>query len=142
MDDLIQTAIKRRVTKAEHDLKTGELAISADPPITDTASFHAQQCAEKCLKAFLVSAGSHVERTHDLPRLVALCSQNDPEFDRLRDAAMFLTDYAVATRYPDEMRDVPVEEASEALAKAAEVMTFVRARLDLDSRSAPTHENG
>jgi HEPN domain-containing protein len=46
------------VEKAESDLKNAALALRAghDCP-ADTVAFHAQQCAEKHLKAVLVFAG-------------------------------------------------------------------------------------
>jgi HEPN domain-containing protein len=46
--------VKMWIRKAESDLKTSihSLKIKPDPPF-DTICFHAQQCAEKYLKAYL-----------------------------------------------------------------------------------------
>ena len=129
MDEAIKTAVSRWLIKAEHDLKTAQTMLSVDPPVTDTACFHAQQCAEKCLKAFLVAAGVQAERTHYLPRLVALCAGQDPEFHKLSDTAAELTDYAVTDRYPDNWREIPEAEAQGAVGRAANAMTFVRSKL-------------
>jgi len=104
--------------------------LTTDPPITDTACFHAQQCAEKCLKAYLVFADIHVEKTHYLPRLVALCAGVDPRFQEMESTAAELTDYAVADRYPDSWREIPLDEAIEAVGKAEECMALVRAKLE------------
>lgn len=131
MDEALKTAVLRWLAKAEHDLTTAQTMLSVDPPVTDTACFHAQQCVEKCLKAFLVAVGIQVERTHYLPRLVALCSAQDPGFQELSDTAVELTDYAVADRYPDNWREIPLTEAEEASAEAQHVMAFVRAKLGL-----------
>ena len=103
--------------------------ISVDPPVTDTACFHAQQCVEKCLKAFLTVAQRHVERTHSLPLLVKLGGEVDATFAELRDTAVELTDYAVANRYPDDWREIPLDEAVTAVKLAADAMDFVRGRL-------------
>jgi HEPN domain-containing protein len=55
-----KTAIVARewTTKAENDLKTAAhtLKLGSKCP-TDTVCFHAQQCVEKYLKAFLVVMG-------------------------------------------------------------------------------------
>ena len=129
MDELKQTAIQRWLTKANDDLKTARTMLTTDPPVTDVVCFHAQQCAEKSLKAFLVLADVHVEKTHYLPRLVELCSGVDPTFEQLKDAAAELTDYAVASRYPDDWQDIAIEEASEATGKAEAIIAFVRGKL-------------
>jgi HEPN domain-containing protein len=38
------------ILKAQNDLKTAEVAVRQDDPLTDTAIYHTQQCAEKALK--------------------------------------------------------------------------------------------
>ena len=53
----------------------------------------------------------------------------DPTFEQLKDAAAELTDYAVASRYPDDCRDIDIEEASEATGKAEAIIAFVRGNL-------------
>ena len=63
MDDAKQTTIARWLAKAKNDLITARTMLDTDPPITDIVCFHAQQCAEKALKAFLVVADIHVEKT-------------------------------------------------------------------------------
>lgn len=129
MDEAVKTAVTRWLIKAENDLTTARTMLSLACPITDTACFHAQQCVEKCLKAYLVAVGVQFERTHYLPRLVALCAQHDPEFQKLSDTAAELTDYAVTDRYPDNWREIPEAEARVALGRAADAMTFIRAKL-------------
>ena len=133
MDELKLTAIERWLIKAGNDLRTSRTMLTTDPPVTDVVCFHAQQCAEKSLKAFLVFADIHIEKTHYLPRLLELCKGADPAFDELKDAAAELTDYAVAGRYPDDWREIPLNEASEATKRAKEVMAFVRAKLTLQN---------
>lgn len=133
MDEARQVAVERWLIKADHDLITARTMLTTDPPVTDTACFHAQQCMEKCLKAFLVFAGIHVERTHYLPRLVALCAQASTDFDALADAAVELTDYAVADRYPDSWREITVDEARAAVQKAEMAAAFVRQRVNQPS---------
>ena len=47
---------------AKTDLKAAELLVS-DPTLTAPASFHSQQCAEKCLKAVVESMGLNPPKT-------------------------------------------------------------------------------
>jgi len=72
MDDVKSMAIGRWLIKADNDLRTAHTMMTVEDPPTDTVSFHAQQCAEKALKAFLVFKDVHVERTHCLCRRGAL----------------------------------------------------------------------
>jgi HEPN domain-containing protein len=43
-----------------------------DDCFTDTVCFHAQQCVEKYLKAFLVLEGIDFPKTHDIGKISAL----------------------------------------------------------------------
>ena len=65
--------VSQWVEKAEHDLRNAEhtLTLQEDCPF-DTVCYHAQQCAEKYLKAFLISKSQDFPRTHDLRLLLQL----------------------------------------------------------------------
>lgn len=130
MDDTQKTYIRRWLIKAENDLRSAKNDLSDPQPITETACFHAQQCAEKSLKAFIVFKEKHVEKTHYLMRLLGICEEFDDTFSELTDVAAELSDYAVTTRYPDDWREIPVTEAEEAVANAEKFLSFVRAKLE------------
>ena len=129
MDEAVKTAVARWLAKAANDLRTAETMVSLVPPVVDTSCYHAQQCVEKCLKAFLTAADRHVERTHSLPRLVELCAEVDSAFGRLADLGVELTGYASQSRYPDDWREIPVDEALAAVEKARETFEFVKAEI-------------
>lgn len=129
MDEAVKTAVARWLAKAANDLRTAETMVSIVPPVVDTSCYHAQQCAEKSLKAFLTAADRHVERTHSLPRLVELCAEVEPAFGRLADVGVELTGYASQGRYPDDWREIPVDEALAAVEKARETFEFVKAEI-------------
>jgi HEPN domain-containing protein len=131
MDDAKQTTIARWLAKAKNDLITARTMLETDPPITDIVCFHAQQCTEKALKAFLVVADIHVEKTHYLPRLVELCSRVEPGFQKLKEAAVELTDYTVASRYSDDWRDIPLAEAIEAVRLAEMILSFIQGKIGI-----------
>lgn len=69
----VLTVVREWVLKAENDLKNAAhtLLLGKECP-TDTVCFHAQQCAEKYVKALLVLDGIPFPKTHDLERLVSL----------------------------------------------------------------------
>ena len=64
--------IRAWVLKAEHDLLNIENNLAAREIPWDTVCFHAQQCAEKYLKALLVSRKIDPPKIHDLTELHAL----------------------------------------------------------------------
>jgi len=131
MDEIIREVIERWLTKAEHDLMSARNDIDAITPVTDTACFHTQQCAEKALKAYLVFKDEHIPKTHNLNHLINLCAKFDTEFFKLSDIANKLARYAITTRYPDDWRDIPLNEAEEAVRSAEQVMTFVKGKLGI-----------
>ncbi len=66
----------------------------------DVVCFHAQQCVEKYLKARLVEAGLMFPKTHDLEVLLNDVSALEPLWSGYLPAVRFLTQFAVAFRYP------------------------------------------
>jgi HEPN domain-containing protein/predicted nucleotidyltransferase len=74
-------------------------------------AFHAQQAAEKYLKAAIIARGVRPQRTHSLIKLFDHLVALDPSLPNLRVECQLLTPFAVITRYPD---DDPDEEAEEA----------------------------
>ncbi len=129
MDEETRTAVGRWCIKADHDYKTAKLLLVEGPELTDNICFHAQQAAEKYLKAFLVYSGLHVEKIHYLPRLIELCSKADPQFHDLIEDAREITDYAASGRYPDGWEEIPLSEAKEAVQKSEKIMAFVKAKI-------------
>jgi len=112
--------------KAESDLRV--LDASLDVDALDAACFHAQQAAEKYLKAYLVHSGISFPYTHNLAKLVELCAGVDPAFHSLIAIAEPLTPYAVEMRYDAEFW--PEDDvAREARALAIQVRDAVLSRL-------------
>jgi HEPN domain-containing protein len=70
--------------------------------------FHAQQCAEKYLKACLQEAGIEFEKTHKLVYLLELLKQKNPILAIVGDNLVQLDAYAVAFRYPGATADKAV----------------------------------
>ena len=96
----IMAVVREWISKAENDLKNAAntLKMGEDCP-TDTVCFHAQQCAEKYLKALLVWKGIPFPKTHNLPSLIAVLPK-DLQNLLTGEEQELLTEYATVTRYP------------------------------------------
>lgn len=90
------------VAKAESDFETVRLLMrqAARRRPGDVVCFHAQQCVEKYLKARLIEGGRIFPRTHDLETLLNDVIQLEPLWSVYSPAVQFLTQFAVAFRYP------------------------------------------
>ncbi|UCC31916.1 MAG: HEPN domain-containing protein [Phycisphaerales bacterium] len=94
------------VSKAEGDFAILERECRARKgPSYDGACFHAQQCAEKYLKARLCEADIAFTKIHDLIALPEQVIDVAPEWERYREDLAFLSDFAVTFRYPGESAD-------------------------------------
>ena len=117
------------VARAEEDFALARSALRRKHPLTYGATFHAQQCAEKYLKALLMARGQAFPRTHDLAALSDLCQQHAIRIAAEQDALERLAAYAVQVRYPGA--DPTPEEAREALQIAQAVRREARKLLHL-----------
>jgi len=91
------------VKKAEGDFKaSSKLSKEIDADYYDAICFHAQQCAEKYLKAFLVEKNIRFDRTHDLEELLKNAMNIDPHFEFIKKELEFLNRFSVRVRYPGD----------------------------------------
>ncbi len=113
---------------AQEDLASAKL-LSNEPFMT--ALFHIQQCAEKALKAYMVSKKNSFIRTHDLNRLVDICMEINADFETIRFFAAVLTPYETAGRYPttDFVR-LSIKEIEILIAQSEFVFNFVMQRIN------------
>jgi len=89
-------------------------------------AYHAQQCTEKYLKAYLVYQGVDFPYTHNISLLLELCAKHANWAEKLREAEE-LTPYAITARYPGEDEQVSRKETSRAIKIASHVREVVRA---------------
>lgn len=122
--------VRKWINYAEEDLRLAKhsLTLESGCPFRLTA-YHAQQCAEKYLKAFLVYHQIDFPYTHSITRLLEICSEviNTNEFTE----AEMLTPFAITTRYPGEDEEVRKEEAVEAIRIADLVKEKITLQLKL-----------
>lgn len=118
------------IEKAEGDLATTERELRArNRPNYDAACFHAQQVAEKYLKAVLQEWGKNIPRIHNLVDLNAICTEIDGTFVVIETELKGLDGFAVHTRYPGQ-RAVK-EDARAALKTTRSIRLFIRKKLGL-----------
>lgn len=102
------------VQKAEGDYHTAQREYRARKnPNYDAVCFHAQQCVEKYLKAFLQKEGVYFPKTHDLNVLLDLILPYHSMIEIYRNQLKVLNGYSVMVRYPGEA--ATKEEAKEVI---------------------------
>jgi HEPN domain-containing protein len=91
------------VAKAEGDFAIMERECQVtDNPNYDGICFHAQQCAEKYLKARLCEVDITFSKIHDLVALLEQVLEVEPMWESFREDLAYLSDFAVTFRYPGE----------------------------------------
>jgi HEPN domain-containing protein len=115
------------VRKAEDDYILARRSGRSKKPLHDGVCFHCQQCAEKYLKALLEELALPVPKTHDCEQLLLLLLPHHVGPRPLRRGLAFLTNFAVAVRYPGA--NASKRQARASLRWAARVRTVARALL-------------
>ena len=124
-DELLKKVIQW-ISFADEDLQFAQqgLTLTKKPPCRLIA-FHAQQCTEKYLKAFLVYKNVDFPYTHNITVLLELCAEHADWTNELKDAET-LSPFAISSRYPGEALDVTRDEAVNAIFIATNVRNIVR----------------
>ncbi len=86
--------------------------------------FHAQQAAEKAIKAVLITRGIHFPYIHDIARLLTLLEENGERIPRSVQKAAQLTRFAVFTRYPGVASTITEPEYQQAIRLAEAVLRW------------------
>lgn len=130
MDEERAEEVTRWLVKADHDLIAAKALSSLGNEIVDVVCFHAQQCIEKSLKAFLVHTSTPMLKKHmtfydystyALLQIKSLINSKMNRFD--------LADYAIAGRYPDDGLEITGSDAAQAVKLAEDIMGFVRRKV-------------
>src|SRR5213080_4164979 len=118
------------VEKAEADFATAqrELAVTQRANY-DAVCFHAQQCVEKYLKAFLQESDISFPKTHDLADLLSLAVSIESTWTWMTPDLNTLSAFAVEYRYPGD--SAALDEAQEAFQKCKNIREVIRRALQL-----------
>lgn len=92
--------VKQWIDYEDEDLRLARhaLTLSSGCPYRLIA-YHAQQCTEKYLKAYLVFHRIDFPYTHNISRLLELCDEKSKWPEEVYEAEE-LTPFAITTRYP------------------------------------------
>jgi HEPN domain-containing protein len=114
---------------AEQDWEAAKLLLKRTKPLTISVCFHAQQSAEKYLKALLIAKEVDFPKTHDLSSLNMLCNQAGVLTGFSPAKLAILADHAVASRYPGN--EPTFEDAKESIEIAKTIRKFARSFLGI-----------
>ncbi|MDE3000128.1 MAG: HEPN domain-containing protein [Gemmatimonadota bacterium] len=90
--------------------------------------FHAQQAAEKAIKAVMIKRGIDFPYVHDLARLLSVLKESDETIPDFVGQARKLTRFATATRYPVD-QTVTEQQFQEATSLAEAVIRWAEERI-------------
>lgn len=126
--DILKT-VMQWLTFADEDLNMASDALSCGRSRSyRLIAYHAQQCTEKCLKAYLVFHEEDFPYTHNIRRLLKICGKYATWPLNLKSAEE-LTPYAITARYPGENMEVTQAEAEIAIEIARKVRDRIRTEL-------------
>ena len=132
--------VKNWILFADQDLKTAEIVIKDEYPLTNIIAFHCQQAIEKYMKAFLVEKNFPIIRTHDLIKLNDMIrSIRDLGIDEKK--MILLNEVYTETRYPSDLGLLPDglpsgKQANDFLEYAKEVKAIVSYELTKKTEGA------
>jgi HEPN domain-containing protein len=126
----MKRATREWADKAEGDWQVARRESESPSPVWDAVCFHAQQCAEKYLKASLEEHGIAFPKTHDLVVLLTIHEKRVPELEALRSELAYLSPLAIVTRYPGSPADA--ELAGSAIQIAGKARAIIRIALRLN----------
>ena len=118
------------LAKAQLDLRAAAHEMnSPSESFWGDVMFHAQQAAEKSMKAFLAYHDVPFRKTHSLEELGRQCVELDAMLAPVAAQAAPLTEYAWKFRYPGDADEPDRTEAEEALTAARIVCNAILSRL-------------
>jgi len=116
---------------ASNDLFVAKhLFYEVNPKQLYISCYHSQQCAEKMLKAVLLSLGWELVKIHDLNKLCNLCIEKDKSFEEIQELCAFVDPYGTEAKYPNNLE--LYDEITEIVIKRAEkIYNFCKAKIKL-----------
>jgi HEPN domain-containing protein len=128
-EEEIRLLVAEWIKKADLDLKAA-VRLSAEGEFRDVVGFHAQQAAEKYLKALLTRHQIEFPKTHVIRRLLILLERADPLMAAALDDANWLSPFGAEIRYPGDLVEMLPGDEVRAGQLAQKVRDAVMAVLD------------
>jgi HEPN domain-containing protein len=124
-DSALRGLVQEWLDKSHEDLGVADYLLRERSPYLNAIGFHAQQAAEKFLKALLVRHQVEFSKTHNLGELLDLVAKVAPELAANLRSATALNPYGVEVRYPGDLPHMTDEDAAEAVRLASQVCEAV-----------------
>ena len=114
--------------KADRDIEVAKRELKISDPLTDIICFHAQQSAEKYMKAYLIFLDIEFQKTHDVEDLVVVAGEKDPSILKFKDSGAELSAFAVEARYP-EFEEPSLIDTKNAVEIARKIKKFIKKKI-------------
>ena len=121
--------VRQWLARADEDYGLAEQLVLGNSPYVNSICFHAQQAAEKYLKALLVNNQVEFPKTHDIVKILDLLASVDKDLAESLREVKILSDYGVDVRYPGDLPELTSEEARDAFILAQKVRDAVMLKL-------------
>jgi HEPN domain-containing protein len=114
------------IAHAESDLQLARVGGNDPSILREQLCFHAQQAAEKALKAVLILKNVEFPFTHDIASLIKIGVAAGVQMPQDIRRAAHLTPYAAETRYPGGWGEIGSADVEEALDIAGRVISWAK----------------
>lgn len=121
--------VQQWLEKAYKDLRVAALLLGSDLEDYENTGFHAQQAAEKFIKAFLVRHQIEFPKTHNITLLRQLVAQTDQSLAEHLASADALVPYGVEFRYPGDLALLSHEQGVQAVQLAEQARDLILSHL-------------
>ena len=129
------------ITHARSDLRYAKRGLDDHLILGAHVCFHAQQAAEKAIKALLLAHGREFPFTHDITILTHLLNRHNTPVPSCILRADSLTPYATGMRYPGDIDEgISRDEAREAVRLAEQEVRSTRKAIELGGNECPRGE--
>lgn len=114
------------LSSAEEDLLVTETLLKYSPNLMSAIAFHAEQAAEKTIKAYLIKLDIKLIKTHDFDKLLTVIEDREEFSARLYDLVQIFDKFNVEVRYPDNESIPTKDELLEMIENAKEIYSFFK----------------
>ena len=121
--------MRQWLDKAHKDLQAAMILFNSNIEDYENVGFHAQQAAEKFLKALLVRYQAEFPKTHSIGVLRQLVAQIDQTLAKHLAPADALTPYGVEFRYPGDLAPLSHDQGAQALQLAEQTRDLILSHL-------------
>lgn len=114
------------ILSAEEDLLVTETLLKYSPSLVSAIAFHAEQAAEKMIKAYLIKLNIKLIKTHDFDKLLTLIENREEFSANLYELVVVFDKFNVEVRYPDSESIPNKEELLEMIECAKKIYSFFK----------------